>query len=93
MAKEVNSHPKRFFSDPNDFDEFTYSKSTHLTLFTQNQYDQILFNDSLNENSWSLKHYQDLLVFSFIKQFVPQGSRMLEIGGGKSRIIEGPRWR
>lgn len=38
--------------------------------------------------AWSLKRYQDLLALSFIESQVPEGSRLLEVGGGDSRLIQ-----
>jgi hypothetical protein len=35
-----------------------------------------------------LKVYQDLLIYSFIINNLTPGSRILEIGGGESRVIE-----
>jgi hypothetical protein len=38
-------------------------------------------------NSCDLKVYQDLFVYSFILENIPKGARILEVGGGESRII------
>ncbi len=70
-----------------DFDRFSYSKHSHLILFDRDNYEVELFGGKLAPSSWSLKRYQDLLVFSFIKQMLPRGSKLLEVGGGDSRII------
>lgn len=35
----------------------------------------------------SLKTYQDLLAFAFIRANLPAGSRLLEVGGGYSRVL------
>lgn len=71
-----------------DFNQFTYSKYSHIALFARENYEEELFKKQLDISSWSLKRYQDLLVFSFIKQMLPPGSRLLEVGGGNSRIIK-----
>jgi len=76
------------FIQINDFSQFTYSQRSHFELFAQNNYDIQLAGNKLNPDRCSLKQYQDLLVFSFIKQFVPEGSGLLDVGGGKSRIIK-----
>jgi len=73
--------------DTIDFSRFAYSQSHHLALFANHDYERELYGETIAPQLWSLKRYQDLLVFSFIKQFIPEGSRMLEIGGGESRII------
>lgn len=58
-----------------------------FNLFARENYEEELCGKKLDISSWSLKQYQDLLVFSFIKQMIPPGSRLLEVGGGNSRII------
>lgn len=69
------------------FQRFTYSKHSHIVLFNQKNYEEDLYHEKKEINLWTLKRYQDLLVFSFIKQMVAPGSRLLEVGGGNSRII------
>ncbi|GAI29988.1 unnamed protein product, partial [marine sediment metagenome] len=71
--------------DADDFDDFTYSKKSHFALFKG--YDVELYGKSIDPDACDLKAYQDLLVFSFIKENIPRGSRILDIGGGKSRIL------
>jgi len=82
------SIPCVLFMNSCDFSEFTCSKRSHFNRFSHYQYDRELFNKTLNPDHSSLKDYQDLLVFSFIKQFAPEGSRLLDVGGGESRIIK-----
>ncbi|UCH94960.1 MAG: class I SAM-dependent methyltransferase [Candidatus Aminicenantes bacterium] len=90
FLKEKNSKsmPCNPFIEAKDFSPFTYSKRFHFNLFSDYNYDIELFKKTLNPDQCSLKNYQDLLVFSFIKQFVPEGSRLLDVGGGNSRIIK-----
>lgn len=76
------------FIDRKDFSSFTYSKVSQFNLFSDYGCDIELLKKKLNPERCSLKNYQDLLVFSFIKQFVSEGSRLLDVGGGKSRIIK-----
>ena len=76
---------KRF--DWENFDRFSYSKHSHIALFAQHHYEEELYGEKKDVNSWGLKRYDDLLVFSFIKEMIPPGSKLLDIGGGKSRII------
>jgi ubiquinone/menaquinone biosynthesis C-methylase UbiE len=89
LLKKKSSTPggSKLFK-PGDFSPFTYSKRSHFKLFSHGNYDRELFGKTLQPDRSSLKHYQDLLVFSFIKQFVPGGSGILDVGGGKSRIIK-----
>jgi glycosyltransferase involved in cell wall biosynthesis/radical SAM superfamily enzyme YgiQ (UPF0313 family)/ADP-heptose:LPS heptosyltransferase len=62
-----------------NFDCFTFSKKSHIAAFR--------CNENIRPDS-DLKAYQDLLVLNFILDNVPSGSRLLEIGGGESRIID-----
>lgn len=41
----------------------------------------------MDPENCDLKIYQDLLMYSFMKFNVPEGSRILDIGGGDSRIL------
>ncbi|MBN1224347.1 MAG: methyltransferase domain-containing protein [Candidatus Aminicenantes bacterium] len=75
------------FMRPDDFSDFTYSKKSHFELFDRNDYDLELFKAKFDPSRHPVKRYQDLLVFSFIKQVIPPGSRILDIGGGNSRIL------
>ena len=69
-----------------NFGFFTYSRTVHFSYFKDNYLE---FNESpVNLECCDLKTYQDLLVFTFIKQNIPPGSRILEIGGGSSRVIK-----
>lgn len=71
---------------PDNFQNFIYAKNSHLPLF--NDYELELYNQHIPFTKSDLKRYQDLLVFIFIKQNIPAGSRILEVGGGYSRILE-----
>ncbi len=68
-----------------DFREFHYSKRRHFDLFRE--LDIELFHEKVDPDYCDLKAYQDLLIFAFIKKYVPAGSRILDIGGGDSRIL------
>lgn len=71
---------------PYNFDFFTYSKKGHFSLFRGNA--GLLYDSTIDERSCDLKVYQDLLVYSFIKANLPKGSKILEIGGGNSRVLK-----
>ena len=75
-----------FRIDPRQFHNFTFSRRSHWKLF--DGYDKELFGKIVDKDECTLKEYQDLLVFAFIKEHVPPGSRILDIGGGHSRILE-----
>ncbi|HSV26304.1 MAG TPA: glycosyltransferase, partial [Sedimentisphaerales bacterium] len=63
---------------PENFDDFTFSRISHGGRFRES---------SRLEPDSNLKAYQDLLVMNFMLDNVPPGSKLLEIGGGDSRII------
>lgn len=62
----------------NDFDAFSYSKKSHNAFFIGPMVDHGVAN---------LKDYQDSLLYTFILDNIPAGARILEIGGGDSRVI------
>lgn len=70
------------------FNNFTYSKKQHFKLFLENNFDEELFGHSVDSENCDLKVYQDLLMYSFIKFNIPEGSKILDIGGGDSRILK-----
>ena len=41
-----------------------------------------------NMGNVDLKTYQDLLVMRFIQDYIPKGSRILDVGGGNSRMLK-----
>lgn len=66
-----------------DFQDFTYSKQSHLYKLPR-------FGEhtGVDHNLANLKLYQDIFVYNFIVDNLPPGSKLLEVGGGNSRIIE-----
>ncbi|EPR37185.1 glycosyl transferase family 2 [Desulfovibrio sp. X2] len=46
-----------------------------------------LYGHAVDPDLCDLKPYQDLLVLAFIRDNLPPGSRLLEIGGGNSRVL------
>jgi len=72
--------------DPIHFQYFTYARRSHWQLFKEK--DKELFGRSKNMDYCDLKVYQDLFVYTFIKNHIPLGSRILEVGGGDSRILK-----
>lgn len=75
------------FISPEQFSDFTYSKRKHFGLFKENNYDIELFGERVDKDYCDLKVYQDLMTFAFIKQNITEGSKILEVGGGQSRIM------
>ncbi len=84
MTKE---YQQRFIT-PLNFDKFTFSKMDHFNLFLEHNFDEELFGCVVDPGDCDLKVYQDLLIYSFIKFNVPAGSKILDIGGGDSRILK-----
>lgn len=68
---------------PQNFSAFTYSLWSHFKHYVCSPAHQEKYA-YLSD----LKVYQDLLAYNFIIQNFPPGSRLLEIGGGNSRIID-----
>lgn len=71
---------------PEFFTWFSYSKLTHFPFFRGR--DRALYGTPINLPDCDLKKYQDLLVYTFICENIPKGARLLEIGGGDSRILK-----
>ena len=67
--------------------EFTYSKLHHFKLF-RNQPFRSLNTGKPDPASCDLKVYQDYLVYCFLRLNLAPGSRILEVGGGDSRILK-----
>jgi len=64
------------------FEKILYSKHSHFTSFLANPRHR-----KQSPATCDLKIYQDALVYTFILDNFPPGSKLLEIGGGESRII------
>lgn len=72
-------------SKPLFFDDYTYARQSHWKCFEG--LDIELFGEWKDPAKEQLKVYQDLLVLRFIRDNVPPGSRILDVGGGVSRIL------
>jgi ubiquinone/menaquinone biosynthesis C-methylase UbiE len=71
----------------NDFNDFTYLKTKHFKWFVDHDYDKVLFGYKIDLDNSPLKPFTDLIIFTFILQYVPRGSRILDVGGGNSRVL------
>ena len=80
INKEVYINLKYMWSN---FEDFTYSKQSHFYKLSR-------FGEHIgvNHNLANLKLYQDILVYNFIVDNLPPGSKLLEVGGGNSRVIQ-----
>lgn len=68
---------------PENFHEYRYSKTPHFKNFRI-----MSIYERQTSATCDLKVYQDLLVYSYILNNLPKGSRILEVGGGNSRVID-----
>ena len=66
------------------FAEFLYAQRWHWKLL--HKYDAELYSANIDPDQADLKRYQDLLVLAFIREHIPKGARILDVGGGLSRI-------
>jgi len=69
-----------------DFNEYALSRNRHLTDLQK--YSSELYDEATEFSVVPLKKYQDLLALKLIKETLPKGARVLEIGGANSRVLE-----
>jgi ubiquinone/menaquinone biosynthesis C-methylase UbiE len=72
---------------PADIAEFSYSKLSHFDLFHGLPFQSWNVGDP-DPAICDLKVYQDYLTYCFIRRNVPPGSRILDVGGGDSRVLK-----
>lgn len=73
---------------PENFDYFTYSRKHQLNIFSELGYDLEIQKNKIDMENIDIKTYQYMLTYSFIKNNIPAGSKILEIGGkGYSGIL------
>jgi MoaA/NifB/PqqE/SkfB family radical SAM enzyme len=70
---------------PENFSDFSYARSRHFDKLSKWSIE--LYSHDIDPKDSDLKVYQDLFVFSFLKKNILPGSRILEIGGGHSRVL------
>lgn len=61
--------------------DYSYAQKSHFKRL------KIKYGEEFPRSTEVLKYYQDLTLFAFISENVQPGSRLLEIGGGNSRIL------
>lgn len=74
-------HRKKIRFDP----DFTIARKHHFKWFAQSS--RALYGTG-PDLECNLKIYQDLLVYTFITDHLPPGAKLLEVGGGESRVLE-----
>jgi ubiquinone/menaquinone biosynthesis C-methylase UbiE len=72
---------------PANITDFSYSKLSHFKLFSGLPFQSYNVGDP-NPDTCDLKVYQDYLTYCFICRNVAPGARILEVGGGDSRILK-----
>ena len=72
---------------PDNIAEFSYSRLPHFELFRGLPFQSYNVGDP-DPAICDLKVYQDYLVYCFIKRNVPAGARILDVGGGDSRVLK-----
>lgn len=70
-----------------NFQEFTYSKKSHFELFDQIGYSEIMYGEKIQESERSIDKYQDLLLYSLIKNNFTKGSNILIIGRRSTELF------
>ncbi|HZX30418.1 MAG TPA: sulfotransferase [Rhodocyclaceae bacterium] len=81
--RQADPGVESFRLTPQSFPDFTYSRRSHFALLglpPEPSADDI--------DNCDLKTYQDRLMYRFVLDNFPPGSRLLEIGGSHSRVIE-----
>lgn len=78
---------------PENFNKFSYSKRSHFDIFHRSGYDKLFYGQEIGYKGFNIKTYQNLLIFSFIMQNIPEGSRILEIGCGDDFILNHFKYR
>lgn len=72
---------------PESFCDFSYSKLSHFALFQNLPFCSFDSTAPSPEHS-DLKVYQDFLCYLFLENNLPKGAKILEVGGGDSRILK-----
>jgi len=72
---------------PGNIADFSYSKLSHFDLFRGLPFKSYNVDDP-DPAICDLKVYQDYLTYCFIRNNIPRGAKILEIGGGESRILK-----
>lgn len=78
--------PSPFWPGPDNVAAFSHSKREHFELFKGLPFQSYNVGDP-DPAVCDLKVYQDYLTYCFIRRNVAPGSRILEVGGGDSRIL------
>ncbi len=69
------------------FNDHTYPKTQQADFLIAHDFDLCFHKKKLSRETMTLRHFMDILVAIFIEQHVPVGGRILEVGGGNSRVL------
>jgi hypothetical protein len=81
-----NTFHKTRYIKPQNFSKFTYAKHSHWSILEQ--YAEELYGQTVEPTKVQLKVYQDLLVYAFIRENIGAGKKLLDVGGGNSRVLK-----
>ncbi|MBK7158107.1 MAG: hypothetical protein IPH77_05995 [Ignavibacteria bacterium] len=70
-----------------DFLPFAYSRNSHIIFFQNKHCDELLYGRRIESWDYDLNTYQNLYAYSFIKDNISEGARILEIGKKDDYII------
>jgi len=68
--------------------EYSFSKKSHLEFFMRMNYDQHLYSKRQDFRHFNISEYQNLLIYAFIRNNLPQGSSILYAGEEYSPVVE-----
>lgn len=77
---------QNLWPQPQNIASFGHSKLSHFELFRGLPFQSYNVGDP-DPAICDLKVYQDYLTYSFIRRNIPPGAKVLEVGGGDSRIL------
>lgn len=83
----LTSGQEHVWPNPANIAEFTHSKLSHFRIFRGLPFKSFNVGDP-DPALCDLKVYQDYLVYCFVRRNIPPGGRILEVGGGDSRVLK-----
>ncbi|MEM9413672.1 MAG: hypothetical protein AAGA30_21370, partial [Planctomycetota bacterium] len=83
----ILSLPQTLSVEAGNYSDWLFSKQAHFKYFKDRQYDLQLFGEQVDPDDCNLKVYQDLLTYGFLVENFSEPVKILDIGGGESRIL------
>ena len=78
---------ERYLSKDN-FQEYTYSKKSHFGLFNSYKSAESVYGKNTDELEYDIIKYQELLIYSYIKNNLKKGSKILKIGKSGGHLVD-----